>query len=610
VVVATRDSPAQFRFVNDLGLASTTHVLAWKHSTDRTLHWADPLGDGTNMCAHEVEPNTPPSPPCDQNYDGPVPAVVHLHGGDVPPVIDGGPDAWFTSDGLAHGHAYYTRPGVSVAGNAAVYRYPNGQEAAPIWFHDHALGITRLNVYAGLAGAYDLVDPNLVLPTGLHPLGLQQGAGGAVDYLVPLVIQDRMFDVDGQLYFPNEGENVEHPFWIPEFVGDAIAVNGKVWPYLDVQPRRQRFLIVNGSNARTYELSVTPGTQATNGPAIWQIGTDGGYLDAPVDASSGRRQRLLLMPGERADVIVDFAGFAGQTLLLRNSGRTPYPLGEAPRGSTVGRVLQFRVQAGPGTDLSYDPASGIPLRAGDQRIVRLVDPLTGTLAAGVSPAKRRLLTLNEVIGEDGPLEVLVNNTKWDGTDRPDFTGITIGTNTTYYSELPAEGDTEVWEIVNLTADAHPIHTHLTQVQLLNRQEFRRGQYEHVYEAAFPGGEYLPGYGPPQDYGVGNPLALGGNPEVTPYLQGPARPPKPNEAGWKDTVMMLPGEVTRIVVRYAPQSKPVLDPELHYEFDPGVLGHGYVWHCHIIDHEDNEMMRPFVVIPKDGAMRTYVQGVDY
>jgi FtsP/CotA-like multicopper oxidase with cupredoxin domain len=121
---------------------------------------------------------------------------------------------------------------------------------------------------------------------------------------------------------------------------------------------------------------------------------------------------------------------------------------------------------------------------------------------------------------------------------------------------------------------------------------------------------MAGYGPPLDYETGNPRALGGNPDITPFLQGPASPPRPNEAGWKDTVMMLPGQVTRIVVRYAPQDKPVDAPDLYYDFDPNVLGRGYVWHCHIIDHEDNEMMRPLAVTPLPGAIRTYLHGTDY
>ncbi len=621
VVVATRNVPTQFRFVNDLGYASDTQVLAWKFSSDQTLHWADPLGDGMNMCAHDSTPMMPPMGECAENYMGPIPAVVHLHGGDVPPVLDGGPDAWFTSDGSHHGPAYYSRPGVSVGGNEAVLRYPNGQEAAPIWFHDHALGVTRLNVYAGLAGAYDIIDPALPLPTGLHPVGLQQGADGPVDYLIPLVIQDRMFDTNGQLYFPAEGINPEHPYWLPEFVGDTIVVNGKVWPYLDVEPRRYRFLFINGSNARTYEMFLTNQVTKVDGPALWQIGTDGGYLDAPVKiwsglAPIGQLTKLVLMPGERADVIIDFAGQSpGTTLLLRNSAKTPYPNGEAPQGNTVGRILQIRVGPAPDgfVDHSYDPASGIPLRP---PLVRLVNPASGTLAPGVTAAQTRSLTLNEVMGrpmppyEGGPLEVLVNNTKWDGSDRSDFTPIEINGHTTYYSELPREGDTEVWEIVNLTADAHPIHLHLVQFQLMNRQSLDVRRYSAAYEDSFPGGEYLPGYGPPLDYNTGNPHSLGGNPDVTAFLRGPIRPPNPNEAGWKDTILVPPGQVTRFVVRFAPQDKAVNAPDLHYPFDPFALGQGYVWHCHIIDHEDNEMMRPDVVLPEPGAVRTYIQGIDY
>ncbi len=607
VIVASRNAPTQIRFINDLGTTATSNLAAWVSSTDQTLHWANPKGD----------PMTMGNP---AHYDGPIPAVPHLHGGEVPPVIDGGPDAWFLSQAASgyasHGHSYYTKPGVPVALNEAVYRYPNTMEAAPIWFHDHLLGATRLNVYAGIAGAYALIDPGLALPTGLHPVGLQQGAGGTVDYLVPLVLQDRMFDTAGQLYFPNVGINPEHPYWTPEFVGDTIVVNGKVWPFLNVAPRRYRFLFINGSNARTYEMfmsnMVTP---------IWQIGTDGGYLDAPVKIDPVLGQKLLLMPGERADVIIDFAGLAGQTLVLRNTGRTPYPKGAAPHGASLGQLVQFRVgQPLAGPDLSYDPAGGVPLRP---PMIRLVNPATGALAAGVVANKTRQMTLNEVMGMGGPLEILVNNTKWsgvnaDGTVRTDFAAVRIGGGTEYYSELPNEGDTEVWEIVNLTADAHPIHTHLTQFQLINRQNFNTNKYNKAYAAAFLGGGidpmtgaaylagvYMPGYGPPLDYNTGNARALGGNPDITPHLQGPVRPPAPNEAGWKDTVVMYPGQVTRIAVRFAPNDKPVNDPNLTFPFNPAAGGHGFVWHCHIIDHEDNEMMRPYLVSPKPGAARTYV-----
>jgi FtsP/CotA-like multicopper oxidase with cupredoxin domain len=465
VVIATRGQPTTIEWVNGLPLAGdATEVTTWYEATDETVHWADPLGHGI------TEGDT-------AHYDGPVAGVPHLHGGGVPPQVDGGPDAWFTSDGAYHGHAYY--PGPGGGGNRAVYRYPNTQEAAPLWFHDHVLGVTRLDVYAGLAGAYVLTDAALELPPGLHPVGLQQGAGGPVDYLIPLVIQDRSFDTAGQLYFPNTGINPQHPYWIPEFVGDTIVLNGKTWPYLQVEPRRYRFLLINGSNARTYELFFTNPVTKADGPPLWQIATDGGYLDAPVkiDPSAPNRQllRLLLMPGERADLIVDFAGFAGQTLLLRNNARTPYPKGESPHGATLGRILQVRVGPGPVADSSYDPASGIPLRT---PMIRLANPAAGTLAAGVTAQKTRQLTLNEVLGAGGPLELLVNNTKWDGRresggTRDDFTQI----GDEWFSELPDEGTTEIWELVNLTADAHPIHSGrghpLRRPLRANRQAGRR-----------------------------------------------------------------------------------------------------------------------------------------
>jgi spore coat protein A len=611
VLVAERGMPMAVTYVNELGSGSGTQVTAWYEATDQTIHWADPENGEANACAHVS--GQPASGDCLGHYGGPVAAVPHLHGGEIPPVIDGGPDAWFTSDGVHHGHAYY--PGPGGGGNSCVYTYPNTQEAAPLWFHDHVLGLTRLDVYAGLAGAYVLTDPSLQLPPGLHPVGLQQGNDPAsVDYLIPLVIQDRMFDTAGQLFFPNVGINPEHPYWIPEFVGDTIVVNGKVWPFLNVEPRRYRFLAINGSNARTYELFLTNPVTKVNGPALWQIATDGGYLDAPVridpNAPKGQLQRLTLMPGERADLIIDFAGFAGQTLLLRNIGRTPYPKGEPPHGSTVGQIMVIRVGTQAVGDASYDPAGGMPLRP---PLVRLVDSAAGTLAANVTADKTRQLTLNEVIGAGGPLEVLVNNTKWsgrreDGTIRPDFTPVTTGAVTEYLSELPVEGTTEIWEIVNLTADAHPIHTHLTQFQLMNRQAFNTNRYEKAYDAAFPGGSFIPGYGPPLNYATGNTRALGGNPDIDAYLQGPARPPQANEAGWKDTIIAYPGEVTRFAVRYAPLDTPAGTTGV-YPFDPD--GHGYVWHCHIIDHEDNEMMRPYRVQPAIGkAQRSYQQGTDY
>jgi spore coat protein A len=734
VIVNDRNrGPTTVRYVNELGSAATTNVLAYKYSTDLSLHWADPLAmqmDGmVNMCMMLTATNgfvgptglpqsyPPPGHPCAQNYAGPVAADPHLHGGEQPAEIDGSPDAWWTSDGMHFGHKYYTKgvvgevaglpllpdptypPGAIVfdsmqmawfqvtvdavtliqswspyVSNQAVYTYPNTQEAAPLWFHDHTLGATRLNVYAGLAGAYYLQDPALIpvaaggtctvdcLPANLQPL----------DQVIPLVLQDRMFDTNGQLFFTADSAggilwalNPEHPYWNPEFVGDTLVVNGKAWPFHTVQAKRYRFLFLNGSNARTYEMFLTDPVTKVNGPPMWVIGTDGGYLDAPVkidpNAAKPAQTKLVIQPGERYEVIIDFAdptwlamnpGFSG-SLILKNVARTPFPAGATPTGG-LGKVMKFVVTPGAVVDTSYDPALGLPLRSGANNVVqRLVNPAAGTLAPGVAVAKTRAVTLNEVMGmamtaidpvtgvltpfPGGPLEILVNNTKWAGKspaaagNRPDFTWVNVKGNTTGYSELPVEGDTEVWEIINLTADAHPIHLHAVQFQLLNRQNVGVGNYNKVYFKAFgtnaavpllPGclaGAFCPGYGPPLAYGpsVASGNKYGGNPDVKPFLVGAVRPPLPSEAGWKDTAINYPGQVARYAVRWAPNSLPVGTPtaQLAFPFDPSGEGqYNYVWHCHIIDHEDNEMMRPDLITLNPAAptpaTRPLVKGVAY
>jgi len=645
VFVTSRNLSTGIKYVNNLGATGDPLVPPfWQVSIDQSLHWANP-GDAPMMI-----PGPTPGMMIGNtaNYTGPIPAVPHLHGGEVPAALDGGPDAWFLSDAPnpnaypVHGPGYYSSQvaGDTVNPNEAIYRYPNTMEAAPIWFHDHLLGGTRINVYAGIAGAYLLTDPALTLPAGMNALGLLNGPAGGTELIVPLVLQDRMFTNTGELYFPNLGLNPEHPFWIPEFVGDSIVVNGKAWPNLNVEAKRHSFLLINGSNARFYELSV----QAP----MYVIGTDGGYLDAPVQVS-----KLVMGPGERYQVIIDFGKFAGKKITMTNTGRTPFPKGAPPKGSTLGRIVQFTV--GPvtsfaGADPSYNPGAVpvVPIRTGAQMIQRLVDPVAGTLNPAVVPnvALYRQLTLNEVMGMGGPLEVLVNNSKWSGT-RPTSTtpsepipGFTSDGTGNWLSELPVESTTEVWEIINITADAHPIHLHLVQYQILNRQNFNVAQYLKTYNAAFPvgfdfttglptaGGVFVPAYGPPMAYNTNQTpaaipakLTIGGNPDITPFLQGAATPPDANEAGWKDTVIMYPGQVTRIAVRFAPMDTAPATVA-NFPFNPndtnpaatpgtGVLpNYNYVWHCHIVDHEDNEMMRPYQVIPAAGATRTYIKGTNY
>jgi spore coat protein A, manganese oxidase len=704
VVVATRHTPTQMTFWNKLPSADVANVKAYTTSTDQTLIWGDPLSLNTapppinfndplgsfdpelNMCWQAAQALVPPAlmpAPCNNNYGflapqptaltytAPVPAAVHLHGGEVPSVLDGGPDSWWTPNGI-YGHGYYSMGGISdAAAGKAVYSYPNGQEAAPIWFHDHMLGATRLNVYAGIAGGYVLIDPDMPLSPGLHPLGLSDTVLGTVPgqgspaqpgtdptlLTVPLIVQDRMFDTTGQLYFPNVGINPEHPFWVPEFVGDTIVVNGKAWPFFNVQPKRYRFIFLNGSNARAYELFLMSKTTGLKGPWMWVIGNDQGYLHAPqaIDPNLNLNGKLTMMPGERYEVIIDFSSVAGQVIEMRNTARTPYVGGAPVNGNTTGRIMRFNVAAAtPGfVDNTFNPAAtGATVRVNP--MVRLSNPVTGTVEPGVTIHKVRRLTVNEAIGAGGPLEVLVNNTLYDGSKprvpfigvNSDFTPITTIWNTTYYSELPHEGETELWEIVNLTADAHPMHPHLVAFQVLNRQPLDVLGYMAAYNALYAAtGMPIDGYGPPLNYnnsgsansacsalppGRGDPgyqavvdpvtgtitapCILGGNPDpaATLSLLGPPVPPMPQEIGWKDTVQALPNMVTRILVRFAKPDLPAntAADSAGYDFSPN-SGHGYVWHCHIVDHEDNEMMRPFSVYANPFInSRSFVQGVNY
>ncbi|MDP2209921.1 MAG: multicopper oxidase domain-containing protein [Bacteroidota bacterium] len=576
-IEAWKDIPVTVTYYNKLGnqtlYTPVSSTLPGILPVDQSLHWANPLGTGHVMTT----------------YSGPVPTVPHLHGGEVASASDGGPDAWFTPDNDPN-YPQITGPAWS-QGVSNVYYYPNSVDATTLWYHDHALGATRLNVYAGLAGFYFIRDN---FDNGLlnNPLGLPAGP-----YEIELAIQDKMFDTQGQLYFPNLGINpMDHPFWIPEFFGDVIVVNGATWPYLNVEPRRYRLRLLDGSNARFYELFLMNLVTGTKGPAIYQIGTDGGLLDAPVmidqNAAKALLKKLLMAPGERCDVIIDFAGFAGQTLTLMNSAKAPYPNGKPTDPNTVGQIMQFRVGTTitGGLDNSYNPATLAPIRP--TPLVKLVNFATGTPA--VTPDVKRQLTLMEIMGMAGPLEVLVNNAKWMAPT----------------TENPTEGNSEIWQIINITADAHPMHLHLTQFQLVSRQPFDVTGYTKAYNAAFPGGVspvdgityppgvFIPGFGPPLAYGTpGITPILGGNPNVTPFLKGKPRPADANEQGWKDTYKMYPGEVTTVLVRYAPQNFSTSTPKasLLYPFDPSI-GPGYVWHCHIVDHEDNEMMRRLAVNP--------------
>jgi spore coat protein A len=560
-------------------------------TVDQTLHWADP---NHLMCMFRMVTCSPQSSdPCCKPYGyptwpgfpvsygslpdegAPQPGVVHLHGGEVPSEFDGHPEAWFTPDG-EKGPAYASL--FPVHDGQAVYWYPNSQEAATLWYHDHTLGETRLNVFAGLAGFYLLRDDR---DTGREDNPIHLPAGPRER---ELVIQDRSFDTEGQWFFPDQGVNPDvHPFWIPEFFGDVIVVNGKSWPFMQVEQRRYRLRLLNGSNARFYRMTVS------DGHPFWQIGTDGGFLDAPV-----RVETLLLAPGERADVIVDFAGASpGTQITLLNDAPAPFPDGTPVDQATTAQIMAFRVVAATEADATCDPS----LPPADPAACHLrADPIVRLAGAD----ERRQLVLREVMSAiDEPLEVLLNNTKWGGikestlmSPTPEPVSDSVRVNDYYVTERPQVGATEVWEVANLTMDAHPIHLHLIQFQIVNRQAFDSDTYLMQLDATVP-----PGDGPPLPYNRRNEDgAIGGNFAFSRYLTPGSSPvpPEPNEVGWKDTVVMPPGAVTRIIARWAPQDAKASKPGKNlFSFNP-MSGPGYVWHCHILDHEDNEMMRPYVV----------------
>ncbi len=384
-----------------------------------------------------------------------VRTVAHVHGAKAPPESDGYPEDWYAP------------------GKAATFYYPNAQDASLLWYHDHAMGITRLNVYAGLLGAFiirDAQEAALNLPAG--------------EYEIPLILFDRNITRDGQLSYP-VSDNPGAP-WVSEVYGNVTLCNGRLFPYLEVEPRRYRFRIVNAANGRNFNLLLS------NGQTFQQIGSDMGLLSGPVTL-----RNVIVYPAERVDLIIDFSGRAGSEIRLRNQ---------------AGDLMQFRVQGSGKKDTTVVPAQ---LRD----VPRMPE---------ASAVVTRTLTLNDHSDHSGqPMRMLLNDRHWSMP----------------VTEKPALDSVEIWSLLNLTDDVHPVHLHLVRFQILDRRPFDQFAYNATRELRYT---------------------------------GPAAPPPPNESGWKDTVRADPGTVTRIIVRFE-----------------GFAGR-YVWHCHLLEHEDNEMMRPYEI----------------
>jgi spore coat protein A len=479
---------------------------------DETLHWA--------FAGHMGMP-----PMYDINTDG-IPAVPHLHGGNTESESDGLPEAWWSSITGVTGMDYVK----------TLYTYDNNQEAATIWYHDHALGITRLNVYLGLAAFYLLRDDNELNMIANNQLP-------SSPYEIEMAIQDKMFYPDGSLAYPDaswmsmpgftpwaDGPSVQ-----PEFFGDVIVVNGKAWPILDVEPRKYRFRILNGSDSRFYNMTLNTNVTTTQ-PFRWNvIGSDQGFLNAPLS-----QRELLIAPGERYDVVVDFSDPAllGQTIIVKNNAKTPFPNGATVNPNTTGQIMAFRVGTTPVVDPVVLPAT-----------------LRPQIVAALTPTKIRKLMLFEGMDEFGRMQPMLGTIDPTNPD-PELDGTLMWNDET--TELPVLGSTEVWEIYNATPDAHPMHLHLVQFQILGRQKFSA--------------TVLPKMNMAHDHS----MSMGGK-LTNIKLKGKATKPGLYESGWKDTGIMYPGEATSVIAKFER------------------LGE-YVWHCHILSHEDHEMMRRFEVVP--------------
>ena len=568
-IEAKWNRPVRVKWINELVDASGNH-LPHLLPVDPTLHWANPPGgtDGRDMRpVFDVTPDA---------YDGPVPLVTHVHGAaGVGDESDGYAEAWYLPAAADIPAAYATEGtwydffaakagaahGVEWGPGFATFQYPNDQRESTLWYHDHTLGMTRLNVYAGPVGFFlvrggpegekavlDARSGSVAVLPGPAPKPNDKFPSDKTYSEIPIAVQDRSFNDDGSLFYPDSREFFDEivgdfipagefsPIWNPEFFGNMLIANGATWPYQSVEQRRYRFRFLNGCQSRflILDFSDIPGVE------VWQIGNEGGFLAAPVDVTGDHGGRILLGPAERADVIVDFANVPLGEHVLRNVGPDD-PFGGGVPGvdfepadpATTGLVLQFRVVPATAPDPTTPPRFlSLPVITplSQESVTR---PLVLVERSGVG---------FDANGEavEGPVEAVLGTAhagipvehEWEDA----------------VTENPAVGSTEVWEFVNTTADAHPMHVHEVAFEVVDREGLVRDPED------------------PDDIAV--PFQPDGS------ISGP----EPWETGLKDTVIAYPGQITRVRATFV---------------NPGQ----FVWHCHIVEHEDNEMMRPYRVGPE-------------
>jgi spore coat protein A len=562
-IEAQVNRPVRVKWINDL-VAADGGYLPHLLPVDPTLHWANPPGGDAGRDMRPTFTSTPGP------YTGPVPFVTHAHGAvDVGDESDGYAEAWYlpAANNIPAGYAsegtWYdffaakaaARYGVTWGPGFATFQYPNAGRAATTWYHDHTLGMTRLNVYAGPAGFYIIRGgaagdaAALDGRTGLTA-SLPAPAPRENDKFPPnkpyreiaIAIQDRAFNADGSLFYPDTRaffggiagpyipETDVSPIWNPEFFGNMIMVNGNTWPFLRVEQRRYRFRFLNGCQSRflILDFNQIPGVE------VWAIGNEGGFLATPVNLTAGNGNRLLMGLAERADLIVDFTDVPLGNHALANVGPDE-PFGGGVPGTdfpvadpgTTGQIMQFRVVPAIDMDDSTPPRF--------LRLPAITPPPPATVTRPLA-----LLEEASAFFEDAPTEALLGTVAGDPNVAPG-----VWTKRGWadpITENPAVGATELWELYNATEDAHPIHIHERTFEVVNRQDI-----------------------------------LVDEDNKTVQVTGSPQPPEPWESGFKDTVTAYPEQVTRVRVRFSNAGQ-------------------FVWHCHIVEHEDNEMMRPYRIGP--------------
>ncbi len=555
IIIAQQNHPVKVRVVNQLTSNRLRDGLPLQH----------PLPVDSTIAGY-------PSKYDISGGDQPNRIAVHLHGGRVKANSDGHPLSWFGADGHKIGQYYDTNLVPDGLRNAFTYEYPNNQSSRLMWYHDHAQSITRLNAYAGLASAYlmrDAAEQALAAAKKLPEFIETSLLGGRVPAEIPLVLQEKSFNADGSLYYhsvyaPNFWDLAPNcptppvPSCIPEFFGDTSVVNGTIWPYCELRQQIYRFRILNGSQARAYRLKLAwdngsgaPNLTSTTGlPVMVQIGTEAGFLPAPVRLTGAP---LTLAPGERADVLIDFSKVpVDGKLILFSQAPAPFPSGDPNNDfiddsgfSAPGLLVQFRITGATPTQTGLTMPTTLPA----------VTKLSASAAK-----KLRDITLNEGFDDFGRLTQYLGTFEPTNLSKSNLLDTKTGGFGRAFLAEPGEehagypvvtekvknGDTEIWTIANLTGDTHPIHFHLANVQILSRQAFDVNYFANRATAG----------------------------QVR-YL-GAALPPDPNEAGWKETVRMNPGQITKVIMKFEESSD--------------YVGGTYVWHCHILEHEEHDMMR--------------------